>query len=95
MIIQVPPNKTGSITTQTSPNLQRVPEHLVHLGHLRRHAQVDGPVADLDDEAALDVGVDLGDDLELLALPDVGRLGGALLELADSPGIEGLCNERG
>lgn len=41
-------------------NLQSVGEELVHLGHLGRDAEVDCPVADLDDEAAEDISVDLG-----------------------------------
>jgi hypothetical protein len=40
-------------------NLQSVGEELVHLGHLGRDAEVDCPVADLDDEPANDIGVDL------------------------------------
>lgn len=51
--------------------LQAVAEELVHLGHLGGNGEVNGAVADLDDEAAADVGVDLGHDLELLALADV------------------------
>ena len=41
-------------------NLQGVGEQLVHLGKLGGDAEVDCPVANLDDEAANDVGVDLG-----------------------------------
>lgn len=40
-------------------NLQRVGEELVHLGDLGRHAEVDGAVANLHDEAANNVRVDL------------------------------------
>ena len=48
--------------------LQSILEQLVHLCHLGRDAEVDGAVADLDDEAAADLGVHLGHHLELLAL---------------------------
>ena len=41
------------------PHLQSVLEELVELGDLGRDAEVNGPVADFDDQAALDVGVDL------------------------------------
>ncbi len=39
--------------------LQGIGEELVQLGDAGRDAQVDGPVADLDDEAAIDGGIDL------------------------------------
>ncbi len=41
-------------------NLQGVGEELVHLGELGRDAEVNCPVADLDDEPTNDIGVDLG-----------------------------------
>ena len=50
--------------------LQRVGEELVHLGDLGGDGEVDGAVADLDDETAEDLGVDGVGDLELLALAD-------------------------
>jgi len=40
-------------------NLQSLGEQLVHLGKLGGDAQVDCPVANLDDEATDDIGVDL------------------------------------
>ena len=40
-------------------NLQGVLEKLVHLGKLSGNAEVNGAVANLDDESALDLGVDL------------------------------------
>jgi len=40
-------------------NLQSVLKELVHARHLRRDAEVDGPLADLHDEAAADVRIDL------------------------------------
>lgn len=52
MLLQQPP--------YTRVHLQRVSEELVHLVDAVRHAEVDGAVADLDDEAADDFGVDLG-----------------------------------
>lgn len=52
MLLQQPPY-THEI------HLQRVSKELVHLGDAARDAEVDGAVADLDDEAADDVGVDL------------------------------------
>lgn len=39
--------------------LQSVSEKLVELGNLARDAEVDGPVANLDNEASDDIGVDL------------------------------------
>ena len=39
--------------------LQSVREELVHLGDAGRDAQVDGSVADLDNESANNLGVDL------------------------------------
>ena len=40
-------------------HLQSISQSLVHLGDLGRHAKVDGAVANLDDEAANQVGVNL------------------------------------
>jgi hypothetical protein len=40
-------------------NLQNIGKGLVELGDLGRDAEVDGAVADLQDEATDDVGVDL------------------------------------
>lgn len=68
-------------------HLQGIGKSLVHLGDLGRHAQVDGAVTDLDDESTNEVGVDLGDNLELLALAELG-LGDGLLEAGDGLGIE-------
>jgi|TARA_R110002003_G_scaffold41_12_gene2930 hypothetical protein len=51
--------------------LQSIFEELVHLGHLGRDGQIDGAVADLDNESSADLWVDLGDNLELLAVGDV------------------------
>jgi hypothetical protein len=44
---------------QKEGNLQGVVEELVHLGNLGRDAEVDCPVANLDDEATNDIRVDL------------------------------------
>jgi len=41
-------------------NLQSVGKKFVHLGKLGGDTEVDCPVADLDDEATDDIGVDLG-----------------------------------
>jgi hypothetical protein len=60
--------------------LQAVRKQLVHLGDAGGDAEVDGTVADLNDESTDDVGVDLVGDLELLAGADVGRLGDCRLE---------------
>lgn len=70
--------------------LQSVLEELVHLGHLGGDRQIDGAVADLNDESTLDLRVDLGDDLELLALADVLRLGNGGLEAGEGLVVEGL-----
>ena len=43
----------------TPTYLQSVLKELVHPRHLRRNAEVDRAVANLDDQAAADVGVDL------------------------------------
>lgn len=72
--------------------LQSILEQLVHLGHLGRDGQVDGAVANLNDESATDLGVDLGDHLESLAVEDVLRLGDGGLETAEGPVVEGLLN---
>lgn len=45
-------------------NLQSIGKGLVELGDLGRDAEVDGAVADLQDEAADDVGVDLSQTLD-------------------------------
>lgn len=68
-------------------HLQDIGQSLVHLGDLGRHAQVDGAVIDLDDKSTNKVGVNLGDDLELLALADLG-LGDGLFEAGDGLGVE-------
>lgn len=60
--------------------LQAVRKELVHLGDARGDAEVNGTVADLDDESTDNVRVDLVGDLELLARADVGRLGDGRLE---------------
>lgn len=70
--------------------LQSVLEELVHLGHLGGDGKVDGAVADLNNESTLDLGVDLGDNLELLALANVLRLGNGGLEAGQGLVVEGL-----
>ena len=50
----------------TRVDLQRVSEELVHLGDAARDAEVNGPVADLDDEATDDVRVYLAGESVLL-----------------------------
>jgi hypothetical protein len=70
--------------------LQSILEQLVHLGHLGRDGQVDGAVANLDDQAAADLRVDLGHDLELLAVGNVLGLVDGGLEAADGSVVEGL-----
>jgi hypothetical protein len=70
--------------------LQSILEQLVHLGHLGRHGQIDSAVANLDNQAAADLGVDLGHDLELLAVGDVVGLVDGGLEAADGSVVEGL-----
>jgi hypothetical protein len=70
--------------------LQSILEQLVHLGHLGRDGQVDSAVANLDNQAAADLGVDLGHDLELLAVGDVVGLVNGGLEAADGSVVEGL-----
>ena len=72
--------------------LQSVLEELVHLGHLGGNGQVDGAVADLDDESALDLRVDLGDNLEPLAVGDVLRLGDGGLEAGQGLVVESLVH---
>lgn len=70
--------------------LQSILEQLVHLGHLGRDRQVDGAVANLDNESAADLGVDLGHNLELLAVRDVVGLVDGLFEAAEGSVVEGL-----
>lgn len=57
-------------------NLQSLGEQLVHLGKLGGDAQVDCPVANLDDEATDDVRVDLD---ALIRIWDWGGKGGGEL----------------
>jgi hypothetical protein len=68
--------------------LQGVVEELVHLGDLGGHGQVDGAVANLDDETAEDVWVDLVCNLQLLALTNVLRLLDGGLEAGKSLVVE-------
>lgn len=75
-------------------HLQGIGQSLVHLGDLGGDAQVDSAVTDLDNKATDNVGVNLGDDLELLALADLG-LGDGLLEAGDGLGIELLQKVEG
>ena len=70
--------------------LQSILEQLVHPGHLGRDRQVDSAVVDLDNESALDLGIDLGHDLELLAVGDVVGLVDGGLEAAEGSVVEGL-----
>jgi hypothetical protein len=51
--------------------LQLLAKELVHPRHLLSYAQVDGPVANLDDETASNIRVDLWHDLQLLSLTDI------------------------
>lgn len=51
--------RSSIATKEEVLNLQTVSEQLVHLGKLGRDAEVDCPVANLDDETADDIGVDL------------------------------------
>lgn len=60
--------------------LQSISQDLVHLGDAGGDGEIDGAVADLNDEASLDIRVDLVGDLELLALADVLGLGDSGLE---------------
>lgn len=73
--------------------LQAVRQELVHLGDAGGDAEVDGLVADLDDESTDDVRVDLVGDRELLAGADVGRLGDGGLEPREGLGVEVLGRE--
>jgi hypothetical protein len=68
-------------------HLQGISQSLVHLGDLGGNAEINGAVTDLDDESTNEVGVDLGDNLELLALAELG-LGDGLLEAGDGLGVE-------
>lgn len=70
--------------------LQSILEQLVHPGHLAGDGEIDGTVADFDNEAATDVWVDLGHDLELLALADVLGLADGGFETAEGAVVEGL-----
>ena len=71
-------------------DLQIIGKDLVHLGDAGGHGEINCAVADLDDEAALDVGVNLVVHLELLALADVLRLGDCGLEAAEGLVVEWL-----
>jgi hypothetical protein len=74
--------------------LQSILEQLVHLG---RDGQVNSAVGNLDNESALDLWVDLGDDLELLAIGNVVGLVDGGFEAAESSVVEGLfsCVSKG
>lgn len=48
-----------SFVSHKRSNLQGVGQELVHLGDLGGDREVDGPVSDLNDQAANDIGVDL------------------------------------
>ena len=72
--------------------LQSILEQLVHLGHLRRHGKVNGAVGNLDNQSAADLGVDLGHNLELLAVGDVLGLVDRSLEAAERAVVEGLSH---
>ena len=73
-------------------SLQAVVEELVHLGDAGGDGEVDGAVADFDDESTDDVGVNLVGDLELLAGADVGGLGDGGLEAGEGPAVEVLLS---
>lgn len=79
-------------STQAPPvlYLQSIREKLVHLGHLGGDGQINGPVANLDDESTTDIGVDLGDDLDGLAVCNVLGLGDGGLEAVKGSVVEGL-----
>lgn len=70
--------------------LQSVLEELVHLGHLGGDGEINGAVANLDNQAAADVRADLGHDLELLACADVLRLADGRLEAGEGLVVKGL-----
>lgn len=70
--------------------LQSILEQLVHLGHFGGNRQVNRTVTDLDDESTTDLWVDLGNDLELLALANVLGLANGGFETAKSAVVEGL-----
>lgn len=69
--------------------LHGVIEQLVQARDLARHAEVDGALADLDDQATEDVWVDFGHGLELLSLAVLG-LGNGGFEALESFVIEFL-----
>lgn len=71
--------------------LQAVSEELVQLGDLGRDREVDSSVANLNDQAAEDVRVDLVPDLELLAL-DVLGLGDGGLETVEGFVVQSLVH---
>lgn len=70
--------------------LQGVGEELVQFGNLGGDGEVDGSVADLDDEPTQDVGVHLVPDLQPLALAVLG-LGDGALEAAEGLVVQLLC----
>lgn len=72
--IRIPSQDANCLRSMRAKYLQSILEQLVHLGHLGRDGQVDGAVANFDNESSLDFRVNLGDNLELLAIGDVVRL---------------------
>jgi hypothetical protein len=69
-------------------------EELVHLSHLGRDTEIDGPVTNLDDKSTADVRVDLGHNLELLALANVLRLRDGGFETGKGAVIKRLANHQ-
>ena len=78
---------TSHTTSQAILHLQSIGQSLVQLGDLGRNAEVDSAVTNLNNESTNKVGVNLGDNLELLALADLG-LGDGLLETGDGLVVE-------
>ena len=96
---RLPSNIQGVVSDLASSNskkilcLQRVGQQLVHLGDFRGHAQVDGPVANFNNEASNNFRVDLLGDLELLSLAEFGLADGGF-ESLDRLAVEFLQRVR-
>jgi len=76
--------------------LQLVAEEFVHLGHFSGHTEVDRLITNLNDETAADIGIDLGHNLQFLALTNVFRLGNGGLQLLDDFVVKwrGACHNQ-
>lgn len=87
-----PKTRTTCYPCYQSIHLQSISEQLVHLGHLSRNTEIDSTITNLDNQSTLDIRVDLGHDLEFLALADILGFGDCGFEAGKGAVVEGLYN---